>query len=288
MRVIICENYEEMSNEAAKIVAGQIMLKPNCTLGLATGSTPVGMYKKLCEMNKNGEIDLQILGIGENGHIGFNEPSAKLNTKTHLTLLTESTINANSRFFTSADEVPHSALTMGIATILKSKKIILMASGAAKHCAVKAMLKETVDTDVPATVLNLHNDVVLICDKAAYFSERIGVDIGGTDIKFCVLDDENKILHKETVPTNKESEQALTDQIAIECKKIMQKFSITAVGVGTPGMRKIIFRRSQNRFAVRYRLFCKMPNSIREFLMQVMCLSYIFKFITINCIPRRS
>ena len=69
-----------------------------------------------------------------------------------------------------------------------------------------------------------------ICDKAAYFSERIGVDIGGTDIKFCVLDDENKILHKETVPTNKESEQALTDQIAIECKKIMQKFSITAVG----------------------------------------------------------
>lgn len=100
MRVIICENYEEMSNEAAKIVAGQIMLKPNCTLGLATGSTPVGMYKKLCEMNKNGEIDLQILGIGENGHIGFNEPSAKLNTKTHLTLLTESTINANSRFFT--------------------------------------------------------------------------------------------------------------------------------------------------------------------------------------------
>ena len=161
MRVIICENYEEMSNEAAKIVAGQIMLKPNCTLGLATGSTPVGMYKKLCEMNKNGEIDLQILGIGENGHIGFNEPSAKLNTKTHLTLLTESTINANSRFFTSADEVPHSALTMGIATILKSKKIILMASGAAKHCAVKAMLKETVDTDVPATVLNLHDDVVL-------------------------------------------------------------------------------------------------------------------------------
>ncbi len=109
-----------------------------------------------------------------------------------------------------------------------------------------------------------------ICDKAAYFSERIGVDIGGTDVKFCVLDDENKILHKETVPTNKESEQALTDQIAIECKKIMQKFSITAVGVGTPGMRKIIFRRSQNRFAVRYRLFCKMPNSIREFLMQVM------------------
>lgn len=308
MRVIICENYEEMSNEAAKIVAGQIMLKPNCTLGLATGSTPVGMYKKLCEMNKNGEIDfsevksfnldeyypisseneqsyhyfmnknlfnnvnikeenthildgaakdtvkectdfenlieknggidLQILGIGENGHIGFNEPSAKLNTKTHLTLLTESTINANSRFFTSADEVPHSALTMGIATILKSKKIILMASGAAKHCAVKAMLKETVDTDVPATVLNLHDDVVLICDKAAYFSERIGVDIGGTDIKFCVLDDENKILHKETVPTNKESEQALTDQIAIECKKIMQKFSITAVGVGTPGIMK--------------------------------------------------
>ncbi len=306
MRVIICENYEEMSEEAAKIVAGQIMLKPNCTLGLATGSTPVGMYGILCDMHEdgrldfsevksfnldeyypldseneqsyhyfmnknlfgrvnikkentyilngtadnaekecadferlieqNGGIDLQILGIGENGHIGFNEPGAKLNTKTHLTALTESTISANSRFFASPADVPHSALTMGIATILKSKKIVLLASGAAKHRAVKAMLKETIDTDVPATVLNLHDDVVLICDKAAYYSERIGVDIGGTDIKFCVLDDENKPTYKASVPTNNESEQALIDEIADECKKIMTKFTITAVGAGTPGI----------------------------------------------------
>ncbi len=239
MRVIVCENYEKMSGEAAKIVAGQIMLKPNCTLGLATGQTPVGMYKLLCKMYDSGEIDfsdvksfnldeyyplsaenkqsyhyfmnenlfekvnikkenthilngetkdaakecadferliensggidLQILGIGENGHIGFNEPSAKLNTKTHLTNLTESTVKANSRFFASMSEVPRKALTMGIATILKSKKIIIMASGAAKHKAVESMLGENVNTEVPATVLNLHEDVVLICDKAAYF-----------------------------------------------------------------------------------------------------------------------
>lgn len=127
-------------------------------------------FEKLIE--KNGGIDLQILRIGENGHIGFNEPSAKLNAKTHLTALADSTISANSRFFRSADEVPHSALTMGIATILSSKKIILMASGAAKHRAVRAMLKENIDTDVPATVLNLHSDVVLICDKEAYYGRR--------------------------------------------------------------------------------------------------------------------
>ncbi len=308
MRVILCDNYKEMSEAAAKIVAGQIMLKPDCVLGLATGSTPVGMYNELAKMYQSGEldfsnvksfnldeyyplsadneqsyhyfmnenlfskvnikkenthilnglaedpeeecrnfekmidqsggVDLQILGIGENGHIGFNEPSAKLNTKTHLTGLTKSTINANSRFFDSVEDVPDRALTMGIATILKSKKIILMASGAAKHRAVKAMLKESIDTDVPATVLNLHHDVVLICDKAAYYSQRIGIDIGGTDIKLCVLDDNNKLVHKESVPTEKESAQKLVGALSERCREISENFSITAVGVGTPGIIK--------------------------------------------------
>lgn len=305
MRVIVCENYNEMSEAAAKIVAGQVLLKPDCVLGLATGSTPVGMYEELGKMCRSGEldfsevksfnldeyypladdndqsyhyfmdknffdkinikkenthllnglaespseecaayedmiersggIDLQILGIGENGHIGFNEPSAKLNTKTHLTSLTQSTINANSRFFDSIDDVPDRALTMGIATILKSKKIILLASGAAKHRAVEAMLKETVDTDVPATVLNLHDDVVLICDKAAYSSQRLGVDIGGTDIKICVIDENNKLVYQTTAPTKKDTAEQLVDAIAEKTKEIAVEFPIAAIGVGTPG-----------------------------------------------------
>lgn len=308
MRVIICDDYEEMSREAAKIVAGQIMLKPDCTLGLATGSTPIGLYNELSKMyddgkidfsdvttfnldeyyplsadneqsyhyfmDKNlfsrvnikkenthildgmaedpeaecrgfekkiknsGRIDVQILGIGENGHIGFNEPSAKLNTKTHLTALTRSTINANSRFFNSIDEVPDRALTMGIATILKSRKIVIMASGAAKHRVVMAMLNEQIDTDVPATVLNLHNDVVLICDKSAYYSSRMGVDIGGTETKICVLDDDNKIVYKTSFPTVKDNTEAFVNNIADKCREISGEYPITAMGVGTPGVIK--------------------------------------------------
>ena len=115
-----------------------------------------------------GGIDLQILGIGQNGHIGFNEPSRDLNTSTHLTDLTESTIEANSRFFASVDDVPKKALTMGISTILKSKKIVLMACGASKRDAVRELFNEDINTDVPATLLKVHPDVVLICDKEAY------------------------------------------------------------------------------------------------------------------------
>ncbi len=239
MRIIICNNYEEMSKEAAKLVASKIILKPDCVLGLATGSTPIGMYNELVEMNKKGEIsfekvtsfnldeyypikksnsqsyqyfmdenlfskvnikaenthipngetddpeaecenyeaqikehggvDLQILGIGQNGHIGFNEPDQKLDSKTHLTLLTQSTIDANSRFFDSADEVPKKALTMGMATILKAKTIVLLASGSNKHDVIKELMTEKITTNNPATLLNVHNDVVIVCDKAAYY-----------------------------------------------------------------------------------------------------------------------
>lgn len=238
MRVIVCNDYNEMSNEAAKIVASQMVLKPDCILGLATGSTPIGLYDRLVEMNKAGEIDfsdvtsfnldeyypispdnnqsyryfmnehlfsrvnidisrthvpngmaedpdsecksyekmidnaggvdLQILGIGQNGHIGFNEPDEKLYTDTHLTGLTENTIEANSRFFASKDEVPTKALTMGMSSILKAKKIILLASGKSKAAVVAELLGGMVSTSVPATLLNLHSDVVLICDREAY------------------------------------------------------------------------------------------------------------------------
>ena len=136
MRVIICENYEEMSNEAAKIVAGQIMLKPNCTLGLATGSTPVGMYKKLCEMNKNGEIDFSEV---KSFNLDEYYPISSENEQSYHYFM-------NKNLFNNVN--------------IKEENTHIL-DGAAKHCAVKAMLKETADTDVPATVLNLHDDVVL-------------------------------------------------------------------------------------------------------------------------------
>lgn len=237
MKLIVCKNYEKMSEKAAQIVASIITLKPDCTLGLATGSTPVGMYKRLVEMYNAGEldfsevksynldeyypikptdpqsyryfmdenlfdhvnilkenthvmngeakdpnaeceeydkaveaanVDIQVLGIGRNGHIGFNEPSDKLIAATHLTELTESTIEANSRFFNSPDEVPHHALTMGLSSIMKSKRIIILISGREKHDALKEMLSGIINTNVPATMLNMHRDVTVICDEAAY------------------------------------------------------------------------------------------------------------------------
>lgn len=306
MRLIICENYEEMSRAAAKIVASQLTVKPESVLGLATGSTPIGMYNILADMCGKGEldfseaksfnldeyyplsaeneqsyhyfmnenlfskinikpentqipdgmcenpeewcknyermiaqsggIDLQILGIGQNGHIGFNEPDANLNPNTHLTDLTENTINANSRFFETIDEVPKQAITMGIGTILKAKKIILLASGAEKHKVVKQLLEGKITTDIPASMLKVHSDTVLICDKAAYSSERIGIDIGGTDIKFGVLNDKNELIYKDTVAGGVDTEGELLDIISDKCKEIMQTYSINGIGVGTPGV----------------------------------------------------
>lgn len=238
MKFIVCENYEEMSAQGAKIVIDIMKQKPNAILGLATGSTPVGLYKELISACKNGEIsfketktfnldeyypisksndqsydyfmkdnlfnhvdidltntdipngeakdpvsecedyekriaasegvDIQILGIGQNGHIGFNEPDDFLYASTHCTDLTQNTIEANSRFFASVDEVPTKALTMGIGTIMKAKKIILLASGESKKAAIAALLDDKITPNVPATMLKLHDDVTIICDKAAY------------------------------------------------------------------------------------------------------------------------
>lgn len=306
MRVIVCENYEEMSKTVAKLVASQLTLKPDSVLGLATGSTPVGMYNILADMCKNGEIsfkevtsfnldeyypispendqsyryfmnenlfskvdidientyvpdgatidpkaecknyekkiaqaggiDLQILGIGKNGHIGFNEPDANLNSQTHLTNLTESTIKANSRFFADYDDVPKQALTMGIGTILRARRIILMASGVSKHRVVSELLAGGINTDIPASMLKLHSQVILVCDKAAYSSERLGVDIGGTETKFGVLDENNNLIYQETIPTRNESREVLIDDIVNKCEEIMKEHTITGIGVGTPGI----------------------------------------------------
>ena len=112
-------------------------------------------------IDEHGGIDLQILGIGENGHIAFNEPAPKLECKTHLTSLTESTIEANSRFFASADEVPRHALTMGVGTILKARKIVIAISGKKKLDAFNKLVEGMIDTSSPATLLNLHNDVIV-------------------------------------------------------------------------------------------------------------------------------
>ena len=307
MRVIVCDNYEEMSMRAAKLVASQIILKPNCILGLATGSTPIGLYDNLVEMNKSGEIDfsevtsfnldeyyplspdndqsyryfmnkhlfdrvnidksrthvpnglaedtdaeceryeaminavggvdLQILGIGQNGHIGFNEPDVNLNSVTHLTELTASTIDANSRFFEKREDVPTKALTMGMGSILKSKKIVLLASGRSKATVVAELLKESINTNVPATLLNVHPDVVLICDREAYAGMSLGVDLGGTSIKFGVVDADNNVVFKDSTATPKNGgAEAIVDAIAAKCAEITAKFPISSVGLGTPGI----------------------------------------------------
>ncbi len=238
MKIIVTKNYEEMSREAAKYVAEVVSNKPDCVLGLATGSTPEGMYDELAKMyeagkldfsktrsvnldeyypitpdndqsyryfmNKNlfdrvnidkantyvpdgtakdveahckaydaniaalGGVDIQVLGIGKNGHIGFNEPDAELIGGTHLTGLTKSTIEANARFFASEEDVPKHALTMGMESVFKARRILLLASGEGKAEAVKAMLGGKISTSCPASLLALHNDVIVICDEAAY------------------------------------------------------------------------------------------------------------------------
>lgn len=237
MKVLVVKNYDEMSKVAAKELAEVISKKPEATLGLATGGTPVGMYKELIDMHKNGEldfskvttvnldeyvglsgehdqsyryfmdsnlfnhvnirkeytyvpnglaedmhqecvnydkrieelggIDVQVLGIGSNGHIGFNEPSDTLSLGTHVTDLAESTIEANSRYFTSKEEVPTKALTMGLGAIMKAKKILLMVSGEAKAEIMDKVVNGKITTQVPASFLQMHKDVVLIIDENA-------------------------------------------------------------------------------------------------------------------------
>lgn len=232
------DNYNDMSSAAADILAKQINIKNDSVLGLATGSTPVGMYKKLVEMcnagivdfskvktvnldeyypispdNKqsyryfmntnlfdlvnidkantfvpNGEaedanaacedyerivkslggIDIQVLGIGQNGHIGFNEPDESLSLFTHKTALTQNTIQANSRFFSEDEAMPTHAITMGIGTIFSAKKILLLISGKNKKAALEQLFDDKITSYCPATLLKLHPNVIVLCDSEAY------------------------------------------------------------------------------------------------------------------------
>ena len=237
MRVYIGKNYDEMSRIAANVLSAQVTMKPDCVLGLATGSTPIGTYKVLIErcangdldfsqvksinldeyvglsgehdqsyryfMNNNlfnhinidkantnvpnglaedvdaecqryndvintlGPIDIQVLGMGHNGHIGFNEPDDHFPLETHKVDLAQSTIDANARFFASADEVPRQALTMGIKTIMQAKKVLVVVSGKDKAEIVKKAFAGPVTPQVPASILQMHPDVILVADEAA-------------------------------------------------------------------------------------------------------------------------
>ena len=237
MKIYMGEDYKGMSRKAANIISAQIILKPDCVLGLATGSTPIGTYdqlvnwyekgdldfskvvtinldeykglpaeheqsyryfmnkhlfdriniykentyvpngleadsKKACQeyndiITKCGGIDMQLLGLGHNGHIGFNEPGGAFEKETHCVNLTKSTIEANKRFFEKEEDVPRQAYTMGIKSIMQAKKILVVVSGEDKADIVKGAFTGPVTPEVPASVLQLHNDVTLVGDRAA-------------------------------------------------------------------------------------------------------------------------
>lgn len=234
MNVIKVKNYDEVSKEAFRMIKEVVTEKPDAVLGLATGSSPIGLYKNMIKDHKeNGTsyaacqsfnldeyvdldrnhpesywtfmhknlfdeidvpeenihvpygnsaedcaayeqamehvcVDVQILGIGGNGHIGFNEPGTSFDKETHIVELTENTRKDNARFFNNdIQQVPTHAITMGIATIMKAKQIILVASGANKAEAVLAMLSGPVDVNCPASVLQKHGNVTVIVDEAA-------------------------------------------------------------------------------------------------------------------------
>ena len=237
MKIIRAKDYKDMSRKAANIISAQVIMKPNCVLGLATGGTPVGAYAQLVDwynkgdldfsevttvnldeyrglpkehpesywsfMHKNlfdkvnirpeaihlpdgtnpdaadackkyneiihsvGGIDLQLLGLGPNGHIGFNEPDDHFSKGTHCVDLTESTIKANSRLFDREEDVPRQAYTMGVQTIMYARMILVVANGEAKAQAVHDMCYGPVTPSCPASILQLHTNCVVVADEAA-------------------------------------------------------------------------------------------------------------------------
>ena len=237
MRIICAENYEAMSRQAANILSSVIVMKPDCVLGLATGSTPIGTYRELIKRYEEGDldfsrvktvnldeyvglepthdqsyryfmqdqlfnhvninvdntnvpggmaqdveaecrrydeviasmggIDIQVLGMGHNGHIGFNEPAEDFPKGTHRVELAESTIEANARFFDNRDMVPREAVTMGIGSIMQARQILVVVSGEGKADIVEKAFRGPVTPKVPASILQLHPDVILVGDKAA-------------------------------------------------------------------------------------------------------------------------
>lgn len=232
MKIIKEKNYSQMSRQAANIISAQVIIKPDCVLGLATGSTPIGTYKQLIDWYNKGDIDfsgvtsvnldeyvglagtdmhsyryfmqtnffdhinikrentyvpngiaenleeecknydrrikelggidLQLLGIGHDGHIGFNEPNDCFEKNTHIVGLHRSTIEANARFFDSIDSVPDRAITMGMVSIMNAKKILLIANGKQKEEILNKALYGPITPQIPASILQLHPDITII------------------------------------------------------------------------------------------------------------------------------
>ncbi len=237
MRVIIEKDYEAMSNKAAGFIADLVRKKPHCVLGLATGSTPVGLYERLIHLHLNegldfskvttfnldeyyglapnhdqsyhyfmhdklfnhinipahqinvpsglardvdtwcsnyeqhirdaDGIDIQVLGIGGDGHIAFNEPGSSLGSRTRIKTLTEETISDNARFFDNADDVPQFAITMGVGTIMETKQCLLMANGDTKSKVLAEAIEGPITAQVTASALQWHASLVVMCDEAA-------------------------------------------------------------------------------------------------------------------------
>ena len=237
MRIICAKDYHDVSRKAANIISAQVILKPDCVLGLATGSSPVGTYQHLIKWYEKGDldfshvrtvnldeyvglsvihpqsyayfmrhnlfdhvnidtantnipngmdpneereckrydqvirglggVDLQLLGLGPNGHIGFNEPGDEFVKGTHRVELTDITVKANARFFESEDQVPRSAYTMGILDIIQAERVVMVANGENKAQAVKDAFFGPVTPQVPASILQLHKDFTLVADEAA-------------------------------------------------------------------------------------------------------------------------
>jgi len=238
MRIYQTKNYNDMCRKAAAVIFSQMILKPDSVLGLATGSSPIGVYQRLIEqynkgdldfsmvksinldeykglscehdqsyyyfMNENlfkhvninpdnvnipngmvknndqecarynevirrlGGVDLQLLGLGHNGHIGFNEPDEAFALETHCVKLAKSTIDANARLFDNPDDVPRYAYTMGIKSIMQAKRVLVIVSGEGKADILKKVLTGPVTPHVPASILQMHNDVTVIGDEAAF------------------------------------------------------------------------------------------------------------------------
>lgn len=237
IKLIVAEDYDQMSVKAAQIIADVLLTKPDAVLGFATGTTPVGLYAELVARYKSGElcfaratsfnldeylpisrenecsyhnymhrhlfshinirrehihipdgqcadgyaecaayeanilaaggIDIQLLGIGLNGHIAFNEPAAYFPGGTHIVELAESTVEANRRFFSSSKDMPHRAITMGVGTIVMAKRLVLIASGIKKAGIVCEAIFGNVHPGVPASILQFHPNVTVVLDKAA-------------------------------------------------------------------------------------------------------------------------
>lgn len=236
MRIYECADAHAMSRRAANIISAQVIIKPDCVLGLATGSTPIGAYSQLVEWYRKGDlsfaevksvnldeylglaptheqsyryfmqsnlfdhidikrenthvlngmaadpeaecaaynelirslggIDLQLLGMGHNGHIAFNEPGDNFGLETHVVTLSERTIDANQRFFASRDDVPRYALTMGMGNILRAKKLLMIVSGHKEDAMRRLLLSERIDPHCPATFLRLHRDAVVLLERS--------------------------------------------------------------------------------------------------------------------------